>query len=188
MPRLSAISSRLRGDSPLQNRTQNVIVGDVSLLNQFGIWQNVDWAFSIQQIVKIPSPPNTGVADYVRYSRGDGAVDVGLNALVDHKWHRFLFGAKAGYLKALPDSQKMRVPTTDGTSTEVVDRNVHRDLGDLVTTELETFYRVSKSGVRMSLISVSSKVATVTPATTAMRHTGCSAKIRARNCIWLVRV
>lgn len=139
------VQSRLasEGYSPLQSRTQNLIVGDVSLMNQFALWQNPNAAFSLQQITRIPSAPNNNVADYIRYSRGDGQIDLGLAALADYQWRRFLFGARVGYTKSLPDTQKMRVPAS-ADSSQVVDRNVRRDLGDLVSVSFETFYSFAR--------------------------------------------
>jgi hypothetical protein len=139
------VQSRLtsEGYQPLQSRTQNLIVGDVSLMNQFSLWQNPDWAFSLQQIARIPSAPNNNVADYIRYSRGDVQIDLGVNALADYQWRRFLFGARVGYIKSLPDNQKMRVPASEDSS-QIVDRNVHRDLGDLVSVSFETFYSFAR--------------------------------------------
>lgn len=139
------VQSRLaaEGYSPLQSHTQDVIVGDVSLMNQFLLWQNSDAAFSLQQIARIPSAPNNNVADYIRYSRGDGQIDLGLSALADYKWRRFLFGARVGYIKSLPDTQKMRVPAS-ADSSQVVDRSVRRDLGDLVSVSFETFYSIAR--------------------------------------------
>lgn len=130
------------GYDELQPRSQNLIVGDVSLMNQFSLWQNPDWAMALQQVTRIPSAPNNNVADYIRYSRGDGQIDLGLNAMLDHQWKRFLFGGKVGYIKAIPDSQKMRVPNSDNST--LVDRSVHRNLGDLVSTSVETFYNLSR--------------------------------------------
>lgn len=140
-----AVQNRLtaEGYSPLQSRMENVIVGDVSLINQFALWQNPDWAFSLQQQARIPSAPNDNVADYIRYSRGDGQIDLGLTALLDHQWRRFLFGAKVGYSHSLPDTRKMRVPASDDSS-QIVDRNVRRDLGDLISVSFETFYSLAR--------------------------------------------
>lgn len=140
----SMVQNRLsqEGYDDLQSRSQNWIVGDVSFINQFSLWQNPDWALSLQQVTKIPSAPNNNVADYVRYSRGDGQMDFGLTAMLDHQWKRFLIGGKIGYTKALSDTQKMRVPGNDGT--QVIDRSVHRDLGDLISTSLETFYTLGR--------------------------------------------
>lgn len=131
------------GYDELQPQTRNLIVGDVSLLNQFALWQNLDWALSLQQISRIPSTPNNNVADYIRYSRGDGQIDLGLTAMLDRQWKSFLFGGKVGYIKAIPDTQKMRVPATDN-SFQFVDRSVHRNLGDLISTSFETFYNLSR--------------------------------------------
>ncbi len=54
-----------------------------------------------------------------------------------------MFGAKAGYVYALPDAQRMRVPVQEDQSLQVVDRNVHRDLGRLTSTSLEGFDHIS---------------------------------------------
>jgi len=131
------------GYDELQPRSQNLIVGDVSLMNQYAVWQNPDWALALQQITRIPAAPNNNVADYIRYSRGDGQIDLGLNAMLDHQWHRFLFGGRIGYTKAIPDVQKMRVPASDN-SFQIVDRSVRRNLGDLVSTSAETFYGLNR--------------------------------------------
>ena len=130
------------GYDELQPRSSHFIVGDVSLMNQVSLWQNTDWALSLQQLTRIPSAPNNSVADYVRYSRGDGQIDFGLTAMLDYQWRRFLFGGKVGYVHALADKQKMRVPSEDGS--QIVDRSVRRNLGDLVSTSFETFYKFSQ--------------------------------------------
>jgi hypothetical protein len=142
----SAVQHRLtqEGYDQLQPRQQNVIVGDFSLLSQVALVQTLDWVFSLQQLVRIPSAPNGSVSDFIRLSRDDGQIDLGLTAMVDHQWRRFLFGAKLGYVAQLPDVQKMRVPVSSSDqNVELVDRSVNRDLGDLVTTSFETFYNLN---------------------------------------------
>lgn len=140
----AAIDQQLtsEGYDHLKNRTQDFIVGDFSILSQVSLYQNADWTFSLQQLVRIPSAPANNVNDYVRYSRDDGQIDLGLTSLLDFKWRRYLFGAKLGYLAQLPDVQRMRVPVYNQNSVQVVDRRVNRDLGDVITASFETFYNL----------------------------------------------
>lgn len=152
----SAVEHRMvaEGYGQMRSHMQSLIVGDVSLLSQVSLWQTNDWAISLQQLVRIPSAPNPSLSDYIRFSRDDGQIDLGLTAMLDYQWRRFLFGLRGGYIAQLGDTQKMRVPLRDqNQNVQMVDRRVKRDLGDMITTSAETIYTIGQRwGVNLAYL------------------------------------
>ncbi|MGE0527312.1 MAG: hypothetical protein AB7G93_02610 [Bdellovibrionales bacterium] len=130
------------GYDSIPDEQQSWDVGDVSLLSQVAFIDAPDWKWSLQQIVRFPTARNSSIADYFQTAGDEGQVDLGLTSLLDHHVRRWTWGLRLGYVAQLPDTLKMRVPSTQSGSPEV-DPNVSRDLGDWVWASMDSEYRMT---------------------------------------------
>ncbi|MBX3020413.1 MAG: hypothetical protein KF799_01950 [Bdellovibrionales bacterium] len=115
--------------------------GDISLMSQFMLAESYRWSWALQQTVRWPTARNPSVGDYLQTGGDDGQVDVGLGSLLDYRVQKWTLGWRMGYVMQLPDTLRMRVPTS---SRLAIDPSVRRDLGDWMTGALDTEYRLTR--------------------------------------------
>jgi hypothetical protein len=118
----------------------NWAFGDISLLSQIQLTESYHWAWSLQQLVRLPTARNPNLSDYVQTNSDEGQTDVGLTSLLDYRARRMVSGFRIGYVAQLPDSVRMHDPAQP----KDIDPSVHRDLGDYGWAALDTEFRVTR--------------------------------------------
>jgi len=132
------------GYDNIPNQNNSWDWGDVSLLNQLELAETYRWTWAVQQLVRFPTARNNNLADYIQTSDDQGQVDLGLSSIVDYEVRRWLIGARLGYVMQMPDTVKMRVPSTDG-GDDTISPEIKRDLGDWVWAAVDAELRVTRA-------------------------------------------
>lgn len=118
--------------------------GDITLLNQVGLVNRYNLAWSLQPMLRFPTARNASLEDYFEQSSDDGQIDLGLTSLTDLRLRRWVLGARLGYVVQLPDSVRKRLPTASDGESEIIDNNVDRDLGDYGLISLDAQYQLNR--------------------------------------------
>lgn len=142
---LAAEEMSNRGYDEVPDERQSWDWGDVSLMSQFYLYDDVDLTWSLQQMVRFPSSRNPSVADYFQQISDDGQTDLGVTSLVDYQLRSWTLGWRLGYVAQLPDSAKMRVGEDPDVSPNPIDPKVSRDLGDWVWGAVDAEFRLTRS-------------------------------------------
>lgn len=128
------------GYDEIPDQSQEWTWGDVNLLNQFYLYNDLTTQWSLQQMVRFPTARNPSVTDYFQQTSDEGQVDLGLTSLLDYRFKRWILGARLGYVAQLPDSAKLRVAEDN----LAIDPKVSRDLGDWTWGAVDADYRLSR--------------------------------------------
>lgn len=119
-----------QGFRSISEETKQWVWGDLSLLNQFLVYEGEDQKVSFQQVLKIPTSRNPSLSDYIQTSRDDGQIDLGISGYYDYYYRAATMTASVGYLNQLPGTVKST--RFDENNQRVNDIDVRRDLGDLL--------------------------------------------------------
>jgi hypothetical protein len=116
--------------------------GDVNLISQLQLYESYRWVWSAQQTVRFPTAQSQRLGDYIQAADEDGPLALGASSLLDCQLRRMIIGLRIGYLAQLPDTARLRVPSTAGGSSQI-DPVVKRDLGDWTWAATDAEVRLS---------------------------------------------
>lgn len=129
---------RASGFDDVPERSQDWEWGDISLMSQVAVLTSSNWRWSFQQLVRFPASRNPSISEYVRSSRDDGQLDLGLTSFLDYAYGRWIFGWKVGYVMQTADRLKTR-EEGDGPALDL-----KRDLGDWLWAGVDADYKLSR--------------------------------------------
>lgn len=132
-----------QGFRTISETSERWVWGDLSLMNQYLFYKDVDQKASIQQVLRFPTSRNASLSDYVQSSYDEGQIDLGLSIYFDQIIGRVTATASGGYLNQLPGPVRVTELNEDGQREGDVE--VTRNLGDIWWAGADTVWRLTRN-------------------------------------------